>query len=282
VSILVTGAGGLVGQPLLERLAALGFEVVAAGRSARTADWFEWDMNQPPPQRGRGFQSVVHAAPLWLLPRHLPALAAEGTRRVVCYSSTSVLTKRSSASGADRGLAGRLDKAERAVRDESDRLNLATTIFRPTMIYGYGRDENITTIARFILRYGFFPVAGAAAGKRQPIHAADAATAAGAVLEETRTFGKTYHIAGGETLGYRAMVKRIFEALDRPVRIAGLPTRLYKLLLAASGLLGTGLTASMAERMNQDMAFDTSSARDDFGFSPEGFLLHPERDLPTA
>ncbi|MFZ0487223.1 MAG: hypothetical protein WAL83_09505, partial [Arenicellales bacterium] len=94
--------------------------------------------------------------------------------------------------------------------------------------------------------------------------------------------GKTYHIAGGETLGYRAMVKRIFEALDRPVRIAGLPTRLYKLLLAASGLLGTGLTASMAERMNQDMAFDTSSARDDFGFSPEGFLLHPEKDLPTA
>lgn len=282
MSILVTGAGGLLGQPLLECFAALGVAAVPAGRKARSSEWLEWDMRASAPRLAEQFECIVHAAPLWLLPPHLAELADNGTRRVVCYSSTSVLTKRSSASAAERKLASLLDAAEHDIRVESERLRLATTIFRPTMIYGYGRDENVTVMARFILRYGFFPVAGRAAGKRQPLHAGDAAAAAASVLDNSRTFDQTYDITGGETLDYRDMAKRIFGALGRPVRIIGLPTGMYRLLLAGAALVGAGVTGSMAERMNQDLAFDTSRARADFGFSPEGFLRHPERDLPEA
>ncbi len=55
-------------------------------------------------------------------------------------------------------------------------------ILRPTLIYGHGRDKNITEIARFIRRFGFFPLLGKANGLRQPIHVEDVAEACFAAL----------------------------------------------------------------------------------------------------
>lgn len=279
---LLTGAGGVLGERLAEGLRGLGFEVVPAGRRARTGEWLAWDMRGEPPGFDRRFDCVVHAAPLWLLPPHIQRLAENGASRILCYSSTSALTKRGSASPSDRRLAGMLASAEVALGEQSGGLGLATTIFRPTMIYGYGRDDNITAIARFIGRFGFFPVAGHARGKRQPIHVDDAAQAAVSALGSSASHGRTYVLGGGETLAYRAMVARIFEAMGRPSRILRVPLALYRAVLGVAGLLGASVTPSMADRMNLDMVFDDRQARDDLAFAPQGFLEHPGRDLPAA
>lgn len=281
MTILVTGAGGVVGQPLAEHLERAGTRVLRVGRRARGEGWLAWDMAAAPLAFEDDLDAMVHAAPLWLLPGHVQALAERGVGRIVCFSSTSALTKTASASRADRALAESLNRAETRVREESERCGIATTVLRPTMIYGYGRDANVTAIAGFIRRWRFFPVAGRAAGKRQPVHADDLAQAAAAILDNGATFGRTYDLAGGETLTYRAMVARIFEALGRPARIVGVPTPVYGAALAAAGLVKRGLTASMAARMNMDMVFDAGPAHADFGFAPQAFLRHPERDLPT-
>lgn len=279
---LVTGAGGLVGLPLAERCERMGLEVVRAGRRKRGDGWLAWNMSAaPPPFEGR-LDCVLHAAPLWLLPDHVAALAAGGVGRIICFGSTSVLTKKRSASGAERTLAESLDRAETRIRNDSSRLGVATTIFRPTMIYGYGRDANVSAIAAFIRRYGFFPIAGGGAGRRQPVHAEDLVEAAVAALDKAETFAGTYDLAGGETMTYRQMVTRIFEALGKPVRLIRVPTSLFGLVLAAGGLIGKGTSAAMATRMNQDLVFDSSRARADFGFQPQAFLAHPERDLPAS
>lgn len=229
-----------------------------------------------------GFECVVHAAPLWLLPGHLQRLAESGAERVIGFSSTSVMTKRASASREDRALSTALDEAEQAVRSESDRLGLSTTLLRPTMIYGYGRDRNVMAIVRFVRRLGFFPVAGEASGRRQPLHVDDAVEAVVSVLKNAATYGKTYDLAGGETLSYRSMVTRIFEALSRRPRILRIPVGLYGRLLGAAGVLGAHVTADIARRMNQDMVFDPGEARKDFSFVSQGFLQHPERDLEVT
>jgi nucleoside-diphosphate-sugar epimerase len=135
------------------------------------------------------------------------------------------------------------------------------------------------TIVQFIRRFGFFPVAGEASGRRQPVHADDLVRAVASMLENPETYGKAYDLPGGETLSYRSMVKRIFDALNRPPRIIGIPTGLYGYLLGAAGLLGADATADIARRMNQDMVFDPGDARKDFSFVSQGFLQHPERDL---
>jgi len=280
MKILVTGAGGVVGAPLAERLERQGFGVIRTGRRERAGDWLAWDMTQPLPAPEGGFQCVVHTAPLWLLPDNLEALAGCGVTRVVCFSSTSALTKTDSRSDSDRMLAESLNRAERNLWEAAAAFGLKATVLRPTMIYGYGRDANISVIAGFIRRYGFFPVAGAGKGKRQPVHADDLVEAVTAVLDNPVSFGRSYNLPGGETLSYRAMVTRIFQALGRRARILTLPTALYRLLLAAAARAGRGVNGAMADRMNQDLAFDPGPAKADFGYSPQDFLKHPERDLP--
>lgn len=279
---LLTGAGGVLGGRLAEGLQTRGIAVIHSGRTARSPEWLAWDMRRKPHGFHERFDYVVHAAPIWLLPAWIQDLADNGAGRVVCYSSTSILTKQMSVSRSERELARTLEEAEANVRAESDRLGVATTIFRPTMTYGYGRDRNITAIAGFIRRYGFFPVAGDAAGKRQPVHVNDAAGAAVSALDCARACGRTYNLAGGETLSYRTMVGRIFESMHSPERIISVPVAGYRLVLRMARLLGAQVTASMADRMNRDLVFDTDEARADFAFAPEGFLEQPERDLPAA
>ncbi|HSH41777.1 MAG TPA: hypothetical protein VK973_06595, partial [Arenicellales bacterium] len=99
-------------------------------------------------------------------------------------------------------------------------------------------------------------------------------------LDNRTSFGRSYNLPGGETLSYRAMVTRIFQALGRPARILTLPTALYRVLLAAAAGAGRNVSGSMADRMNRDLVFDPAPAKADFGYSPQDFLKHPERDLP--
>ena len=61
--------------------------------------------------------------PIWVLPEHFLVLEASGARRVVTWAKS-------------RGI--------------------EWVILRPTLIYGLGRDKNISEIARFIRRFSFF------------------------------------------------------------------------------------------------------------------------------
>ena len=154
-------------------------------------------------------------------------------------------------------------------------------ILRPTLIYGYGHDKNITEIARFIRRFGFFPLLGSAKGLRQPIHVEDVASACCAALDTLNLTNRSYNLTGAETLPYREMVKRVFEALNHPPRMLAIPLWLFQ--IAARGLSWLpryrSWTSAMAERMNQDLTFDCSDAKQDLNFSPRSFKL-TAKDLP--
>ena len=128
--------------------------------------------------RGGQFGSadcLVHAAPIWLLPPWLPRAADAGVHRLVAFSSTSRFTKQGSGSPRERETARRLAEAEDAVQEACRRRGIRWTILRPTLVYGGGRDRNVSDVARFVARFGFFPIAGRGTGRRQPVHGADLA-----------------------------------------------------------------------------------------------------------
>ena len=295
-SVLVTGATGLVGHYLLSRLCAAGFDVHAVSRRPRD----EAESEALPPGRAsrarwisldltHGELSLVpvaclfHAAPIWLLPRLLSPPADLGLRRLVAFSSTSRFTKRDSSSARERDVARRLREAEEAVQDLCHERGIAWTVFRPTLVYGGGRDRNVSAIARVIRRFGVFPIAGEGRGRRQPVHADDLAAACLAVLDEPTTFGRGYEMPGGETITYGEMVARIATGVGRAVRTPHLPLPLLRALLgAASRLPGLGhLTPEMADRMNEDLVFDATAARRDFGYDPRPFRF-PDGPEPLA
>ncbi|MDE2354645.1 MAG: NAD(P)-dependent oxidoreductase, partial [Betaproteobacteria bacterium] len=85
----------------------------------------------------------------------------------------------------------------------------------------------------------------------------------------------------GETLSYRHMVARVFQALGRPPRLVTLPGWAVVAALQLLRLLPRfrHWTPAMVTRMNADLVFDHGPAARDLGFSPRPFHLAAE-DLP--
>jgi nucleoside-diphosphate-sugar epimerase len=214
-------------------------------------------------------------APIWVLSEHFNLLEAYGVRRIVALSSTSRFTKDRSSDLKEQVLAGRFTKAEEFVTQWAENSGIEWVILRPTLIYGLGRDKNITEIARFIHRFGFFPRFGKALGLRQPIHVQDVATACIKALHLPISGNKAYNISGAETITYRDMVTRIFNAMGRNPLMLPVPLVAFRMAVALLRCLPRyrNWSVAMAERMNNDMVFDHSDAELDLTFKPRAFML---------
>jgi nucleoside-diphosphate-sugar epimerase len=219
--------------------------------------------------------------PIWVLPDYFSLIDTSGARRVVVLSSTSRFTKVDSGDKAENVVATRLIEGEAQVQAWAESRGIEWVILRPTLIYGLGRDKNISEIARFIRRFGFFPVLGKATGLRQPIHAEDVALACVSALLAPEAANRAYNISGGETLTYRDMVARVFATLGRRPRLLTMPLWAFRQAVSVLRCLPRyrQWSAAMAKRMNRDLVFDHSEAARDLGFTPRGFALAAE-DLP--
>lgn len=296
----VFGATSLVGACLLPLLSAEGWQVTAFSRKAvgRPVDGVEW--RQLPltgcrsPQvfdkaadhstrqtKGGLTPHWICVAPIWVLPEYFDLLDAQGARRVVVLSSTSRFTKDDSTDPEEQVIALRLADAEARVQEWAESRGVEWVILRPTLIYGLGMDKNITEIARFIRRFGFFPLFGKASGLRQPIHSGDVAGACLAALQIPCAANRVYNISGGETLTYRDMVARVFTALGRRSRLLAVPLWAFSLAVTMLRRLPRyrQWSTAMAERMSRDLVFDHAEAARDLGFKPRAFVLSGG-DLP--
>lgn len=275
--VLVLGATSLVGRFLLPRLAAEGARVAAVSRRppAETHErlvWIEGDLTDPALlARLPAASTVFSLMPIWLLPPALSVLARPGLRRLVAFSSTSRFTKTRSPDPEERAVARRLAEGEAAVAAACEACGAEWTILRPTMIYAEGQDGNVSRLAGLIRRFGVLPLAGRGEGLRQPVHADDLAAGSLAAAASPAAANRAYDVPGGETLTYRAMAVRIFEALGKPPRIVSAPPWLWRAGLALASPLLPGATASMGVRMAEDLTFDPAPAARDFGWSPRGF-----------
>lgn len=276
----VTGGTSTVGSLLVPMLHERGVIVRAFGRrppagEVTAGSWDFLDLSartMPLPERVA--DALIHTASLWLLPGWLEKFHARGVRRVIAFSSTSRFTKQSSASPYELEVVNKLIAAEDHVATECERLGMAWTIFRPTLIYGgAGGDRNVADIARLIRRFGCFPMFGTAGGLRQPVHARDLALACMQSLAASASYNKAYNLSGGETLAYRDMVKRVFETLGRQPRFVRIPMPAFRLAVTLARLHPrfAHLTSDMALRMQADLVFDHADATRDFGYSPGPF-----------
>ena len=281
-AVLVIGATSLVGSYLLPRLAAAGLESVAVSRregAPPPARWLRADVAREAAALPAA-DAAVHLAPLWLAPPVVEALGGKGLRRIIAFGSTSRFTKERSADAAERDVARRLAEAEDALRVACERYGVAWTVFRPTLIYGGGRDKNLTAIASWARRLGFVAVAGRGRGLRQPVHADDLAAACVQALPATVTFGRAYDLGGATVLSYRAMAEEVARAAGG-ARVVGVPGGVLRMAFRAASLMPRyrQLTASMVDRMDQDLVVDHSGARRDFGYAPRAFA-YPDGAAP--
>lgn len=274
---LVLGATGLVGRHIANQLIAAGEHPFALSRSlqndTRNIRWFCGNLGDASALAFPPFQTVYCTAHCHLLAAVLPALARSGLRRAIFFTSTSVLTKFSSADAQERMQVRLLADSEQRAIAECEKHGIAWTALRPTIIYDEGHDPSISRLARLIERFGFFPLAGLGKGLRQPVHAEDLAIGALQAAASEAAINNIYSLPGPEIVTYREMIGRIFDGLDMPRRIVPLPPILWRAAFNMMRHHFPTANAEMGSRMSTDMIFDAAAAVRDFGWSPRPF--HP-------
>lgn len=272
MTALILGASSLVGRFLVPLAQQAGQGAISLGRSASGPASLSADLTAPDLASRLPKADLVYAcAPIWLMPAALEALANQGMRRLIAFSSTSRFTKAASANAAERAVAKRLSDAEDAVMAYCQSRAIGWTILRPTLIYAEGQDQNISRLARLIGQVGFVPVAGAGLGQRQPVHAADLAAAAVRASTCDSAINKAYDLPGGETLSYRTMVERVFIGMGRRPSIVSVPLSVWQAGLWLASPLLPGATGAMGARMAQDLVFDAAAAKTDLDWQPRAF-----------
>jgi nucleoside-diphosphate-sugar epimerase len=256
----VIGATGIVGGYIVQHLVEAGERPLALSRRARSdaqVSWIHGDLAAPSALPGADCETLYCTAEIGLLADALPYLLTPSLKRVVAFTSTSIVTKIESEISAERELLQRLADGERRLR--------------PTLIYAEGKDGNVSRLARLIGRFGVLPLMGSGAGLRQPVHAEDLAIGAIQAAASAAAMNKTYALPGGETLSYREMAGRVFDALGRRRCIVAAPPWMWRTAFAVAKPFFPNANVAMGNRMTKDMVFDAAPAVADFGWAPRRF-----------
>jgi uncharacterized protein YbjT (DUF2867 family) len=268
-SILVFGASGQIGGYLMPMLTPH-HRSLGASRAARfgQSDWVLGDLGDPK-VAWPAVDAVISLGPLDSFSGWLQRYRAPTLRRVIAMSSMSAQSKLDSRDPYERALSERLRGAETRVIDACAARGIAGTIFRPTLIYGAGRDLTLAPIARWARRWRVLPWPIGASGLRQPVHARDLASACVAALDRPATFGNTYPLGGGERLRFDAMLLRLREALPRAV--LPIPVPIFALQLVAAARKGSSINAAMLARLREPLVADNLAAQRDLAYAPAPF-----------
>lgn len=279
--MLLFGASGLVGREVLIRATATGDRMHAVSRSpsvrgdSASVRWYggpSWDLFTGDGPWPEPMDVVVGAGPLDALAAWLERVRPAAPTRLVALSSTSVVTKTASSDPAERALVDRLARAEDRVIAACEHAGIAWTLLRPTLIWGAGRDRNVSRLADLARRFGFIPLPAFATGRRQPIRARDVAAALMAAVSREASIGQCLDLPGGEILPYDEMARRIAVAVrprGRVLRLPGAPTAWVARNLSSMGI-GRHATAAL-ERTRVDLVFDGGPAIQALGCQPSGF-----------
>ncbi len=297
-TVLLLGASSQIGVFAIPQLILAGFQVIAVSRKGRPENYpvfnqVDWLNEADAFQAAQSCEYLLSAGPMELAKKFLntgmnndmpetepitPGLTRGPFKTAIIFSSSSVEAKQDSDNPAER------DQMKAMLALESDLQNIAENgatkllIFRPTLIYGCGLDTNISRLASWILRFGFMPVNGKAAGLRQPVHAEDLASVAVNAMLANEPLPKVLPLAGGDTLSYSDMVAKIFAALGKPTRLVRLPQWLFVLLVRFAGTtkIGEGTNTEMVKRQAIDLVFDDRQARDLLHYNPRPFTPSEE------
>lgn len=272
---LVFGLSGQVGEAFAQALSASDPSCLAVSRQPRAARrGVQWVVGSLQDFRGpaSGIDAIASFGPLDAFVDWLEA-SPLAPARVVALGSTSVHGKRDSPEAGERALSVALRTAELRLAALAAERGFALSVLRPTLVYGNGRDRNLSRLVAAARRWRVLPLPASARGLRQPVHVEDVAAAVLACLREPRPRPGYFDLPGGETLPFDQMVARALAAGAPGTRLLRLPGPVFR--LGVRFLRWTGAVQGLGEgflaRLGQDLVYDAGPARAALGHSPRGF-----------
>lgn len=251
-AVLVAGAGGAVGFEIVRALRRRGCEVVATYRTPREglqdrlaalgARVEQWDLSDL--DRGRAILADVDAAvftPILTVAGHVAALAPD--KRLLFFSSNNV------AIDDKAPVYAHLRDAEAQVRDAAP----GALILRPTMIYGYRGDGNLSVLMSAMRRYPLTPMIGAGRAMQQPVFYRDAAEIAASLIASGSAHG-IVTVAGPAPVSQETLYRAVRAAAGAKSVIAPIPATMAGAAVRLASLvrLPTPLSLAQIARADQD------------------------------
>jgi uncharacterized protein YbjT (DUF2867 family) len=271
--ILLTGATGTIGTPLLRRLTAAGEPVRCLVRDPRRlgpervrVQIALGDLGNPASFRNamRGVDTVVHlAAAIRDQPGgSIEELDAVATLRLVRAAERAGVKRFLffSAIGASLHSPARFFRAKALAEHAVEEAELESTLFAPSIVYAPG-DPWITLLDR-LSRLPVAPVSGSGDALYQPIWADDVADCVVGALRKSNG-QRRYELAGPESLTYDRIVKTALRAFGRRRRLLHVPLPVVRAgLRVAEGFAGPSVFATWdeAELMEEPMVTERGTA----------------------
>ena len=266
--ILLTGATGTIGTPLLRRLTAAGEPVRCLVREPRRlgpervrVQIALGDLGNPASFRNamRGVDTVVHlAAAIRDQPGgSIEELDAVATLRLVRAAERAGVKRFLffSAIGASLHSPARFFRAKALAEQAVAEADLETTVFAPSIVYSPG-DPWITLLDR-LTRLPVAPVSGAGDALYQPIWADDVADCVVATLRNPNGNAR-YELAGPEALTYDGIVKTALRAFGRRRRLLHMPLPVVRASLrVAEAFAGPSVFATWEEAELMELSMTT-------------------------
>ena len=169
-----------------------------------------------------------------------------GVSRGVVFSSNNV------------GIVGADPVYDRLRAAEKDVLESAPgwAILRPTMIYGYPGDGNLSKLLQLLAKLPVFPRLGSGQASQQPIHVEDLARLAAALVSNDWDAAGVLAVGGPQTLSHRDLIATARRAsghssIDIPIPLG--PVRALVSLVSGLGLK-LPLSPAQLARVNLDKA----------------------------
>ena len=269
--VVVLGASTEAGRNFLVRTSDRAVRVIAVSRhDPQRLDphvtWLRHDLECGPADVRAG--TLVSLGPL----AHALSQVEEssGLGRVIALSSASTRFKKGSSDRAERRRMLALEECEAALAAACRERSIVLTLLKPTMIYG-GADANVSRMAGLLARLPVVPVAGH--GLRAPVHADDLAKLIVHCVISGSDSAGSWFLAGGETLSYPDLLRRIAAADGRRIRLLRLPAWLLKFVLRGIRLFGRlpDIQPVMIERQGMDLVVDDTPARERLAWNPRPF-----------
>ncbi len=273
--ILLTGATGLVGGALLERLLSTGEDIRCLVRDPRRlgpnrvrVQITMGDLADPfaVRQAVRGVDTIVHLA---ATVRDQPGGSIEelngvATIRLLREARHSRATRFLffGAIGASEISSARFFRAKAVAEKAVLSSGLDATVLAPSIVYAPG-DPWLTLIQRLSL-LPWMPISGLGSAAYQPIWAEDVAATAESVLRNGSAGGRRFELAGPEVLTYEEIVRLALDARGRtrPFLHVPLPVGRRTLVLIES-VSGPAAFATWEEAQLLDISMTTPRGTDD-------------------
>jgi len=281
--ILLTGGTGVIGSALLRRIVAEREPVRCLVRDPRRLGEQRvrvqialGDLADPASFRNalRGVHTVIHlGASIRDQPRgSIEELNAVATMRLVRAAERAGVERfvLFSALGAELHSRTRFFRAKALACRAVEESSLATTVFAPSIVYTPG-DPWLTLLERLSLLPAV-PVSGSGRSQYQPIWAEDVADCVMAALADGGAGGRSFELAGPDTLSYASIVRTVMRPLGRRRPLLPVPLPIVRLSLEAlERVVGPAAFATWeeAELMEEPMTTGRGTAdAESLGVSP--------------